>query len=207
MSLRPAITVSTLLALAAIAPLAGASIVGVTGQATQIGSPASCLPSVLTGPNAYAWDEQQNLNISAGLLVDMSTNPSFAPGGNTPGVVTGNLDSHFIHFDTLSGNSATGTVTFSGFIVGVMFSDNFLDLSDAPCGALGTAYPTGFAGRGFNLQGTIRIIGPTLFFDLHGHPGAIDPEQVRVLTRHVPASGPLALLGLGGLVALRRRQR
>src|SRR5256885_827901 len=93
---RPAIALSAVLALA---PFAGAAITGTTGQATQIGAPASCLPFALTGPNAYAWDEQVNVTVSSGLLVDMSTNPSFAPGGNVPGLVTGAVDSHFIHWE------------------------------------------------------------------------------------------------------------
>jgi hypothetical protein len=202
-----AIALPAVLALAALNPPTHAAIVGTTGSATQIGSPPSCLPFALTGPSAYAWDEQTNVAPSSGLLVDMSTNPSFAPGGNVPGLITGSVDSHFLHWEDYSGVSASGTVTFSGPIIGVMFSDAYLDLSDAPLGAFGTAYPTGSIGRGFGPQGLITINGAVLSFTFYPQPvPGNGTEQVRILTRHVPAPGVTALLGMAGLIGLRRRR-
>jgi hypothetical protein len=122
-------------------------------------------------------------------------------------VVAGPVSSHFIHLDFPTPASVIGTVTFNAPIIGVAFSDTFLDLSDAPCGALGTVYPTGFVGRGFNSVGLISINANVLRFEFRPTAtGALDPEQVRVFTRGVPEPGALALLGLGGLTALRRRR-
>lgn len=194
---------------AALATLAAASahaaIVGTTGVAMQIGNPPIANFPPLTGPNAFCWDEQQNVLVSAGAFADLTVNPGNS-GSPTPGLVIGTFDSHFVHWADFSGVNGTGTITFSGNIEAVMFNDIPLDLSDPTFGALGTAYPTGQALRGLNAQSFLSISGNTLAFNFMPFPGAIEIEQVRVLTRPVPAPGAAALAGLGGLLVFRRRR-
>ncbi|MBL9031199.1 MAG: hypothetical protein JNM80_05780 [Phycisphaerae bacterium] len=194
--------------LAAAIP-ASASIIGTTGSAQQIAAPPSCFPGALINPLVQVWDEQQGRPSSA-TLCDMTVNASIVTTGGvgaTPGVISGVVDSHFIHYDFPGGPAVSGTVTFSGTIVGVAYQDQFLDLSDG-FGAFGTAYPTGFTTRGWNQVGSIAISGNTLSFNfVPNAAGLIDPEQVRVFTQPVPTPGTAALAGLGALALIRRHRR
>ncbi len=196
--------VASLALLVGVVP-AHATITGVFSQAQQIAAPASCLSFALTGPNAFAWNEQQNISVT-GLFCDETQNP----GGNTspvPGTLSGTFNSHMLHFQGIPNSSAVGSVTFATPIVGLMFNRLALDLSDASCGALGTAYPTGYTGRGISLvtPSFISISGNVLTFNLSWAPPVGDLPQVRVITA-VPAPASAALLGLSGLVAIRRRR-
>lgn len=201
----------TLAGVVVAAATAGAfgSITSVSGQTTYLGvAPASCVPSALAGFNAYAWDEQQGLMNSAGVFCDMVNNPgvSTAP---IPGLLFGTFDSHFIHYENVPGViSASGTVTFSGNIVGVEFNPGSLDNTDAFWGATGTVYPTGYPFRGLNTipQSVVSINGNVLSFNFFSIAPTNDLVQVRVFTDHVPAPGAGALLALAGVVAGRRRR-
>ncbi|MFA6046823.1 MAG: hypothetical protein WC718_17710 [Phycisphaerales bacterium] len=199
---------TTLIATGIALSLAAASqgaIVSVVGQGVQIAPPTNANFPTLLGPLAQCWDEQQNVAISAGVFADITTNPgsSLTP---TPGVVVGTFNSHFLHFTGVPAPGfAAGAITFDGPIVAVMFNDTTLDLSDY-LGAIGTTYPTGQVGRGLNGQSFVTVLGNTLRFNLFGSTaGAIDIEQVRVLTHPVPAPGALALAGSGLLMFRRRR--
>lgn len=203
MKLASTLSLSLLVALAAGS--AEASIVSTSGMCTQISAPVSALPGALTAFNAWAWNEQTNVSLTS-MPVELSTNPSnsFFP---IPGLLTANVDSHFIHFDGLPGTVITGTVTFNKPILAVQYRDASLDLSDALV-TTGTAYPTTLPGRGFNNwtgSDFVDINGNLLTFQLTcaGQP---DLEQVRVFTHAIPAPGSAALMGLGGLVIARRRR-
>jgi len=195
------------LAVVAVLTLAGAAQGAITftaGATTLIASPPVANVPALIGPNAFVWDEQQNVSITSGLACDMTMNPSTSTLPS-PGLVVGAVDSHFIHFTHIPNVSAAGDVFFSGQIIGVMFNDTLLDISDPAVGAFGTAYPTGQPNRGMQL-GLISINGNHLRFDFNNQqPGAIEITQVRVLTQ-VPAPGAMALAGLGGLLVSRRRR-
>lgn len=196
--------IATGIALSMAAASQGA-IVSVLGQVTQIAPPTNANFPTLLGPLAQTWDEQQNVPVSAGLFADITANPG-SSGSPTPGLVAGIFNSHFIHFSSVPAPGfASGQVTFDGPIVAVMFNDATLDLSDG-LGAFGTTYPTGLVGRGLGGQSNVVVLGNTIRFNLFGSAtGALDIEQVRVLTHPVPAPGALALAATG-LVMIRRRR-
>ncbi|MDX2131763.1 MAG: hypothetical protein SFY69_06910 [Planctomycetota bacterium] len=187
-----------------LASVASAAVTGVAGQATLVGAPPIANFPPLSGPNAFVWDEQQNSSNSAGTLCDMTLNPSSSVLP-TPGPVFGPVDSHFIHIANFTGTSTIGTVFYSNPIIGVIYNDQWLDISDIPLGAPGTAYPTGQPLRGMQA-GVVQINANVLRFDIPATPGAAEITQIRVLTRPVPTPGALALAGLGGIVAVRRRR-
>ncbi|MBY0112373.1 MAG: hypothetical protein K2Y21_06095 [Phycisphaerales bacterium] len=204
MNTRPA---ALLLTAAFVAHTASAAITGVSGQTTWLfASPASCASNALTGFNAFAWDEQQNVPL-VNTFVDMTNNPGNS-GGPIPGLLNGSFDSHFIHFQGIPGViSAQGSVTFNGTIVGVAFKNTTLDVTDPLVGAFGTVYPTGYPFRGINtsIPSFFSISGNTINFNLAALASVGEVAQLRVFTQ-VPSPGPVALLGLGGLVAIRRRR-
>jgi hypothetical protein len=201
-------TTALLAALSAPALAAHGAITGVTGSTFWLGSPPlACGPGQLQWSNGFvsAWDEQQNRPQT--LSVDMTNNPGTS-GSATPGVLSGVYDSHFIHFEGIPGIvNATGSVTFSSTIVGVIFTPTNLDNSDVPCGSLGTVYPTTYPFRGLNStpQSAFSINGNTLTFSLWAIQPTSQIDQIRVLTI-APTPGALALVGLGGLLAARRRR-
>lgn len=192
---------------AALVSGANGAIVSWTGQTTFLGSPpVSCAPLALTGFNAFAWDEQQNITLAT-LAVDMTNNPGTS-AFMIPGLLGGTFDSHFIHFEGIPGViSAQGNVTFNGTIVGVAFVNTTLDATDPLAGAFGTVYPTTYFPRGTNtLQPSFfSINGNTIHFNLAALSSVGEVAQIRVFTQ-VPTPGPIALLGLGGLLAARRRR-
>ncbi|HEX8876721.1 MAG TPA: hypothetical protein VF777_08240 [Phycisphaerales bacterium] len=184
-----------------------AAITGVSGQTTWLfAAPPSCVSGALTGFNAHAWDEQQNVALT-NTFVDFTNNPGNM-GSPTPGLLNGSYNSHFIHFEGIPGViSAQGNVTFNGTIVGVAFVNTTLDATDPLVGAFGTVYPTTYFPRGANtLQPSFfSVLGNTIHFNLAALSSIGEVAQLRVFTQ-VPTPGPLALLGLGGLVAARRRR-
>lgn len=201
MVVRSFIAVSLLAAAAA-----SANIVSVAGMTTQIGPPPAANPFGLNGPNAYAFNEQQGVFVPP-TPVNMLNNPGTS-GAPVPGFFTGLVDSHLIHFAPLifPGNNAIGSVTFSQPIVAVIWDQNLLDLSDPIVGAGGTAYPTFDPVRGMMAPSFLSVNVNVLHFDLWTTlAGTVDYEQVRVYTRHIPAPGAMALLGLAGVIARRRR--
>ena len=188
-----------------IGSAASGAITGVTGSATWLGSPpVSCVPGALTGGTVSAWDEQQNV-FNSGVFVDMVNNPGSSTGA-VSGVLAGSFDSHFLHLEDYSGvGPFGGSVTFNGTIVGVIFVNLTLDNTDAVFGSGGTVYPTGYPFRGLNTQSQFSILGNTLKFNFNAISPVAEVVQVRVLT-HIPAPGGFALLGMGGLLAGRRRR-
>jgi len=183
------------------------AITGVAGQTTWLGAPPlACGPGQLFGPNAFAWNEKQN-QVVTNVMCDLVNNPGNS-GAPVFGLVSGTVDSHFIHFEqNTAATLVNGQVTFAGKIRGVMFRQNTLDITDIPLGSPSTVYPTGYGWRGLNASSFFSINNNVLTFHFDGPIPTLDILQLRVLTEHVvPAPGTLAFVGFGGLIAVRRRR-
>lgn len=212
----PLVLVSTIVS--AIAPLAlaaaaSAAITSVSGQAVLIAPPVNATYGSLPGPPVMCWNEQSGVSSTA-VLVNTVGNGTFTGGSYGPTVAGGVFDSHMLHFDASTGVAvAQGSVTFSGNIVGVIYENNLLDISDGPLGFGGTTYATGDPFRSMtSILGTTSysVSGNTLNFTLWANSSPAWPNkmvQLRVLTDAVPAPGVAALLGLAGLAGRKGRRR
>jgi len=195
---------ATLLTLAA--SLAPAAISSVGGSTTFLATPPTSVNiGTHLSPNAFCWNEQTNVTTS--LLIDMVNNPgsSLTP---VPGTISTSFDSHFLHFDGISGiTNGQGSITFTQPIIGVMFSATSLDNTDVSLGSLTTIYPTSYPFRGLNtvVPSWVTISGNTLTFDLTTLAPIIELAQARIFTA-VPTPGSLALLAVGGTLIARRRR-
>jgi MYXO-CTERM domain-containing protein len=199
--------VSAVLA-ASFAGLSNAAITGVGGAVNWLGvNPANATIGSLAGPLAYAWNEQTGSSVSS-LFVNL-TSPGIYTGPAMNFTTTGGtFDSHIIHFDPGTATFCSGSVTFSGAIVAVIYDQQLLTVTDATLGALTTTYATSNPFRSFSGDilgsSTIAYSGSTLNFHFVPDP-AIVMFEIRVLTSSVPAPGALALIGAGACVSRRRR--
>lgn len=183
---------------------ADASIFSVTGLVEHIAPPRGVTYRHSYGQNPLdvtTWDEQQGVQVS-NLQVDMLNNPG-SYGNATGGTYSGQVDSHYVHYWRTGAGAGTGTITFSGNIVAVIFESSTLRLSDPLFRPVGTGYDI----RSRGTRGDFSINGKVITLDLHGDPGYQDTDQLRVLTEPVPMPGTPALVGLGlGIAAIRRRR-
>lgn len=196
---------------ASIAAASGAAITGVTGSTTWLGvNPPSAQQFNLMGPNVYVWDEQ--VGFTAGAAVNIASNGTFtgfAP--YTAGTISGGFASHMVHFDPGAAPPfAIGSVSFAQNIVAVIFDEAKLSATDASMGSFSTTYDTGSPFRSFNADTlgftSFNVTGNTFSFQFMQSPGINRMYEARVITA-VPTPGSLALIGLGGMVSLRRRSR
>lgn len=193
---------------------ASAAIVSTSGDTVVLNNaPASVHFGEMEAPtSAYVFQERSNIVLDHNMVSDLC-HPgtyvgSFAPLDEL--LESGELDSYYVHADPSDGAyTFTGTITFDKEIVGVFFADGSLDATDAIFGSELTDYEGGRYGRG-TLEGVRDVITisedrKTITFELRA--GGTSGDQFRVVTANaVPAPGALALVGLGGLVATRRRR-
>lgn len=205
--------VTASVAVMSVALAANASITSTSGMATYLGTPpVSAQQFNLTGMTAYCWNEQSGITSSA-TPVNIASNGLYTGFSPFNAVISGTFDSHFVHFDPSPfAGGVGGAITFSQNIVGVIYDETLLSLSDGPFGAGGTTYDTGNFLRSMNSNiiggNVITVSGNTLTFQLGtGLPGQINRMvELRVLTL-VPSPATAGMISLGGLISLRRRRR
>lgn len=155
-----------LVAVPVTARTAAAFIVNVAPAVVKIPAPASVLPGALVGPDIRAFDERQDVLLTAPLFVDhQGPTPVNQPSDLKPGWIPAGtcIRSHYVHYDPAGAASAAGGMQLEGNIVGVIVRPPTLDASNY-LGAFNTTYPPN-AGAGACLVGTnqcgLEITVPT----------------------------------------------
>lgn len=218
------IPVRRLCALAATVLLAGASaqgaIVSGSGAVSVISAPTSVAPGALeSNTTVYAFNEKQGLVLTSALAVDFIP-PLFASAGT---IASGQkVDSHFVHFDRAGAtgtNTLSGSVTFDGIILGLIFDNGSLDGTDGLLGSASTTYPaSGNPGRRFDFgpeasTDIFTISGGQLTFNFTSVTSGINIDQMRIVTATpaapIPEPGSLVLAGLAllSLAGMRSRRK
>lgn len=204
-----------LVSTAASAGIIGQSSTGVHGPYTMTPSDDLRLNNTEDNTRSWVFLEQQGVGLPSNLIYD-----AHSPGRYTlnsdlrPGIIPGNassrVNSYIFHFDPTSGASrkySDGYIDFSNPIYVISTNQNLAN-SDPALG-VGT-YPGWFADRGYDLvsEDWFDISNPSAnVWRLEFHTSATTGmDQLRVVETLVPAPGSLALLGLGGMAAARRRR-
>lgn len=207
---KMAIVVATLLILATARPAAadaiGGTVIGGTALAAggtfvkltvplanPFGPPNSVGNDNFQSPNLYEFDEDQNIMLTAPLVVNVGSSP--IPAGTI-------VASHYVFFDPGPSEHMIGTVTFDSDVLGIITTTTALAASDFLANT-GVNYLNPGA-RGLEAGDSVTISAPQqiLFDTFASSPG----DYVRVLTAFSPSAaapepGTLVLLG-GGLMAL-----
>lgn len=206
----------------ALPGMASATIVGVSGPNSTLGTaaaiiaaPADALDDIVTNTGMEGFDEAQGVVLGSAVLID---------GGGSIAAGT-RVDSHMIFLNTEGNTRASHREvvwTFSGRILGIMSdSGGNLEAASTPqLGAPGTNYTVTFGGsgpaapfpaRGLEASGIdgYSIVDP---FSLLVTMEVTEPgDWIRVVTEAavvpVPASVPLLLTGIGALGFAARKRR
>jgi hypothetical protein len=162
----------------------------------SISSPANTVgDNNFNNPNLNAFDEQQNVTLSAALTTNVGMNP-IAAGTR--------VSSEFVFFDPAATSTMVGYVTFNTPVLGIITEQGTLIASNF-LGAPGIKYLDP-ADVGLE-SGDSVIIDPS-------HPNRIDwdtsasspGDHVRVILQAVPEPSTIVALGIGlvSFLALRR---
>ena len=160
--------------------------------ANLFGPPDSVGNDNFQSPNLFGFDEDQNILLTAPLVVDVGSSP--IPAGTV-------VASHYIFFDPGPTQHVVGTVNFDSDVLGIVTSTATLADSDFLANT-GVNYLSPSL-RGLEAGDSVTISGPEqiLFDTVASSPG----DYVRVLTAlspgagetTVPEPGSLAMLGTG----------
>jgi len=191
-----------LVAVPVTARTAAAFIVNVAPAVVKIPAPASVLPGALVDADIHAFDERQDVLLTAPLFVDhQGPTPVNQPSDLKPGWIPAGtcIRSHYVHLDPNGVATATGGMQLEGNIVGVIVRPPTLDASNY-LGAFNTTYPPN-AAAGTCVNGTSQCgleISPTqdsfvisnpdvLRMTLQaGNPG----DRMRVITKSCGCAPP-----------------
>lgn len=181
-----------LLAAAALAGSAGATIVSTSGQMTLISPPPSVdIGALQSNTTMYAFDEQQCVRTSVDLPVDITVPGTYDDSSDlTPGVIPAGtlVSSHFVNADKVGIQhppiQLEGSIVTDADILGIAILQHSLNVTDV-LGAPGTIYPTGKFGRGLNLDEQNDFVIEQIdkrTVVVHSQV-RIHTDQVRVITR------------------------
>jgi len=127
-------------------------------------------------------------------------------------LAAGTYSSYFFHTDKdVQNQTFTGSMTFAREIVGIIYKQTELGLTDPIFGASGTTYGAGGSGRILELDGAANWLSlsadrKTLSFQT---VVAHNMDDMRILTSAVPVPAAVWLFasGLLGLVGIARRRK
>jgi hypothetical protein len=180
------------LAAAALAAAAGATIVSTSGQMTLISPPPSVdIGALQSNTTMYAFNEQQCVRTAADLPVDITVPGTYDDSSDlTPGVIPAGtlVSSHFVNADKVGTQppriELEGSIVTDADILGIAILQHSLNVTDV-LGAPGTIYPTGKFGRGLNPDDQNDFVieqidkrTVVVHSDVRVHT-----DQVRVITR------------------------
>jgi hypothetical protein len=208
MSMKTTIVVA---ALALAAGTSQAGVVAVGGATQQIAPPASCaLGALESNTVTRVFPEVQNLTLAAALNVDANGAGTYNSAGSLNGgaIAPGTtVNSYYLYSDPVGGSNQVyeGFVRFDEQILGVIVLRAGLNGSDLLLGNPLTTYADNEA-RGLELSTNSDRFSISLSeFELrYVFRTSTATDDIRIIT--VPAPATLALAGMGGLAAMRRRR-
>jgi hypothetical protein len=190
--------------------LAHAAIITGGGATSIIAAPAStALGALESNTQAHAFNEVTNFTLASGLFVNATVPGVYTSNGSlTPGVIPAGtvINSHYLYTDPVAGATSAyeGFIEFDATVIGIIVLRADLNSSDF-LGALGTTYADNEA-RGLELSQaerfTLTLSGNRINYRFATSTAT---DDIRVITL-VPAPGAVALAGMGGLLAMRRRR-
>jgi hypothetical protein len=142
--------------------------------ANPFGAPDSVGNDNFQSPNLFEFDEDQNILLTAPLVVNVGSSP----------IPAGTIASHYVFFDPGPTLHVIGTVDFDADILGIITTTNDLAASDFLANT-GVNYLNP-ANRGLEVGDAVTISGPRqlLFETVASSPG----DYVRVLTAFSPTA-------------------
>jgi len=187
--------VVALVGVCVLLPEASGKILSTTPNVVEIEAPPSVLGHALEADTLVrAFNERYGVVLPVGLDVNISTPGRYdSTTSLTPRTIpAGSLvQSHFLHFDPEGSTRSDthGSVTFDMDILGLIVTNEELDLADHLLGLAGTIYPTGEYGRAAEVWSeeiiTLEADQRTLQLD-YIRAGGFYYDQLRVISACTP---------------------
>lgn len=198
-----------------ITEISVAAIISYTGDFDVIYNPTNVtLGTIESDITISSFEENQNIFIDTSFNLDLGDN-----------VQQGSyIDSHYLFFDPLSNTenvvSGMGTITFSGDIIGIIYTTSSLNSTDSLLGLTSTIYPSDFIYRGAGGYTTSSYIyGNSDIFSWSDNILSVDRfgtlagnmDSIRVITESVsvpePSTFVLLFMGIIGIALFKHTKK